>query len=303
MGDDSTRSKPKGRKREGLGKPHWTTENKRIVGQSLVQGLDVLLERRCPLAPQLSRHEAGCASDGVALHSTIDLLETRRRSFEPVAGTVTHSLLESWSCANCLWRGARERDFRITPGLKCTRWLRVADETAQQGWGGPQVSDDVAGLTAQDSVQMPWPRGGQLVYVYVLTPSVRKLSRCQVVLVRQSLDAALTQARLWARSRSAGRPAEAARPDRRTLGQRGARCGWQRARRLGPRATDERHGHGALLDPGDAGLRLRGRGAAPLAAAVATPCLPWPGAPRTPAPSSPLAAALALCAVPIRRST
>ena len=57
-----------------------------------------------------------------------------------------------------------------------------------------------------------------------------------------------------------------------------------------------------LLDLGDAGLRLLGRGAAPLAA-VATPCLHWRGAPRNPAPSSPLAAALALCAVPIQRST
>lgn len=48
-------SKPKGRKMEGLGKHHSTTYDQRIVGHSLVQGLYVLLDRTCPLAPQLYR--------------------------------------------------------------------------------------------------------------------------------------------------------------------------------------------------------------------------------------------------------
>jgi hypothetical protein len=78
--------------------------------------------------------------------------------------------------------------------------VRVADETAPQGWRGPQVSDYVAGLSEQDSIQMPWPRGGKMVYVHVLTTSVRKLYRSQVVIVRQSLDAPLAQARFWASS-------------------------------------------------------------------------------------------------------
>jgi hypothetical protein len=38
IGDDSTISKPKGRKMEGLGKHHSTTHDQRIVGHSLVQG-------------------------------------------------------------------------------------------------------------------------------------------------------------------------------------------------------------------------------------------------------------------------
>jgi hypothetical protein len=141
-----------------------------------------------------------CEGKGVALHSKIDLMETLMRSFEPVIGTVTHILLDSWYCAKCLWRAARERDFLITTGLKSNRWLRVADETAQKGWRGPQVSDYVAGLSEQDYVQMPWPRGGKMVDVHVVTTSVRKLYRCQVVIVRQSLDAPLTQARFWASS-------------------------------------------------------------------------------------------------------
>ncbi len=47
---------------------------------------------------------------------------------------------------------------------------------------------------------MQWPRGGKSVYVHVLTTAVRKLYRCQVVIVRQQLSAPLSQARFWASS-------------------------------------------------------------------------------------------------------
>ena len=200
IGDDSTMSKPKGKKMEGLGKHHSTTEDKRIVGHSLVMGLYVLLDRSCPLAPQLYRQEAVCKAEGEAFQSKIDQMETLIRTFEPVAGTVTHILLDSWYCAKRLWRAARERGFLITTGLKSNRFLRIADETAEQGWRWQQVSDYAAGLTEQDYVQMQWPRGGKTVYVHVVTTSVRKLYRCQVVIVRQSLDAPLSQARYWASS-------------------------------------------------------------------------------------------------------
>jgi hypothetical protein len=140
------------------------------------------------------------------------------RTFEPVAGTVTHILLDSWYCAKCLWRAARERGFLITTGRKCNRGHRVADEAAPQGWRWQKLSDYVAGLTEQDYVPMLWPRGGKSVDAHVVTTSVRKLYRCQVVIVRQSLEAPLSQARFWARSRPAGRPAHPAHPYRGTLG-------------------------------------------------------------------------------------
>jgi hypothetical protein len=208
IGDDSTMSKPKGKKMEGLGRHHSTTEDKRIVGHSLVEGLYVLLDRSCPLAPQLYRQKAVCASEGVPFQSKIDLMEELIRTFEPVEGTVTHLLLDSWYCAKCLWRAARERGFLITSGLKSNRWLRVPDETVPQGWRWQQLSDYVTGLSDQDYVLMPWPRGGKSVYVHVVTTSVRKLYRCQVVIVRQELSAPLSQARYWASSDLAATPAQ-----------------------------------------------------------------------------------------------
>lgn len=185
---------------EGLGKHHSTTYDQRIVGHSLVQGLYILLDRKCPLAPQLYRQAKVCQTEEVMFQSKIELMETLIREFEPVVGTKTHILLDSWYCAKCLWHAARERDFLITTGLKSNRWLRVSDETAAQGWRWQKLSDYLTSLTEQDFVQTCWPRGGKKVYVHVVTTSVRKLYRCQIVIVRQTLSAPLSQARYWASS-------------------------------------------------------------------------------------------------------
>ncbi|HEY3992771.1 MAG TPA: transposase [Ktedonobacteraceae bacterium] len=200
IGDDSTMSKPKGRKMEGLGKHHSTTYDQRIVGHSLVQGLYVLLDRRCPLAPHLYRQASVCDAEKVVFHSKIALMETLIREFEPVAGTHTHMLLDSWYCAKCLWHAARERDFLITTGIKSNRWLRVPDESVAQGWRWQKLSNYVASLSKEAYSQVSWPRGGKPVYVHVVNTRVRKLYCCQVVIVRRTPDAPLSQARYWASS-------------------------------------------------------------------------------------------------------
>jgi hypothetical protein len=200
IGDDSTMHKHKAKKMEGLGLHHSTTQDKRVRGHSMVQSLYVLLGRRCPLAPQLYRQQVVCEAEGVAFRSKIDLMEQLIRTFEPVTGTVTHVLLDTWYSAKDLWRAARERGFLITTGLKSNRWLRVEDPTAPQGWTWQQLSDYTAKLGASDYVRLKWPKGDDEVDVHVLTTRVRKLYRCQVVIVRQSLDAPLSQARYWASS-------------------------------------------------------------------------------------------------------
>src|SRR5207249_525523 len=118
IGDDSTMHKRKAKKMEGLGMHHSTTEDKRVRGHSMVESLYVLLGRRCPLAPQMYRQQKVCDVEGVPFHSKIQLMETTIRTFEPVAGTVTHVLLDSWYSAKCLWRVAREREFLITTGIR-----------------------------------------------------------------------------------------------------------------------------------------------------------------------------------------
>jgi hypothetical protein len=200
IGDDSTMYKPKGKKMQGLGLHHSTTQDKRVRGHSLVQNLYVVLGRRCPLAPQLYRQQTVCKAEGVSFASKIALMEATIRTFEPVIGTVTHVLLDTWYSAKCLWRAARERGFLITTGLKSNRWLRIEDPTTPQGWRWQQLSDYTAHLSAGDYRQLKWPKGDDEVYVHVVSTRVRKLYCCQVVIVRRSLDAPLSQARYWASS-------------------------------------------------------------------------------------------------------
>src|SRR6266851_3879764 len=96
IGDDSTIEKRKGKKMEGLGLHHSTTEEKRVRGHSLVESLYVLLGRRCILAPQMYRQQGVYEAEGVAFSSKIDLMEQLIGTFEPVAGTLTHVLLDTW---------------------------------------------------------------------------------------------------------------------------------------------------------------------------------------------------------------
>ncbi len=71
IGDDSTLQKRKGQKMQGLGHHYSSTEGKPVAGHSLVQGLYVLLGRRCPLAPQMYRQQKVCEQEGVPFRSNI----------------------------------------------------------------------------------------------------------------------------------------------------------------------------------------------------------------------------------------
>src|SRR5213082_2742201 len=51
-----------------------TTVGTHVRGHSLVQGLYVLLGRRCPLAPQLYQQQAVCQAAGVPFCSKLDLM-------------------------------------------------------------------------------------------------------------------------------------------------------------------------------------------------------------------------------------
>ena len=136
IGDDSTIEKRKGKKMEGLGVHHSTTQDKRVHGHSLVESLYVLLGRRCPLAPQLYRQQAVCAAEDVLFQSKIDLMEVVIPTFEPVAGTLTHVLLDSWYSAKRLWRAARERGFLITSGLGSNRGIGSKIRPSLKDGGG-----------------------------------------------------------------------------------------------------------------------------------------------------------------------
>lgn len=206
IGDDSTLAKPKGTKMEGVGHHYSSTADARVRGHSLVQGLYVLQGRRCPLAPRLYQQKGVCAARGVPFRSKIDLMEEHIRTFEPVAGTHTHVLLDSWYGAKSLWKAARARGFLITTGLRSNRSLRVPDPAANRGWRWQPLAEYAAGLRADAFTLLEWPRQGgtpdepRQVYVHVVQTRVRSLYRCQVVIARPALDAPASATRYWASS-------------------------------------------------------------------------------------------------------
>jgi hypothetical protein len=203
IGDDSTMHKLRGKKMAGLGKHYSTTAGKPVTGHSLVQLLYVVEGRRCPLAPHLYRQQAVCAAEDVAFQSKVDIMVAQIESFLPLPDNQTHLLLDSWFSAKRIWKAARQRDFLITTGLKSNRSLRIEDPNAAQGWRWQTLAAYAAGLRDSDYRQMAWPSGGEQprqVWVHVVSTRVRKLYRCQVVIVRESLDAPLKEVRFWASS-------------------------------------------------------------------------------------------------------
>jgi hypothetical protein len=190
IGDDSTMTKQRGKKMGGLGQHYSGTEKKIVTGHSLVQGLYLLLGRRCPLAPKMYRQRAVCEAEGVLFASKIDLMVEIMRTFEPVAGTVTHVLLDSWYTSKRVWKVARERGFLITSGLRCNRSLRIDDPIAINGWRWQRVDEYAAALpsTAWQRVLWPIQTDQRWVYVHVVSTRLKKLYRCQLVLVRGQWD-------------------------------------------------------------------------------------------------------------------
>lgn len=196
--------KVRGKKMAGLGKHHSTTAGTRVVGHSLVQGLYVVEGRHCPLEPHLYRQQAVCAAETVPFHSKIDLMAEQIRTFTSLLGTLTHVLLDSWYSAKRIWKVARERGFLITTGLKSNRSIRVDDPEEAKGWRWMNLSEYAASLGEADYQHVTWPSQGEeprQVWVHVVRTRVRKLYRCQVLIVRESLDSTpLKQTRYFASS-------------------------------------------------------------------------------------------------------
>jgi SRSO17 transposase len=190
IGDDSTMMKRRGKKMGGLGRHYSGTEKKTVTGHSLVQGLYLLMGRRCPLTPRLYRQREVCEAEGEVFASKVDIMEEIIRTFEPVAGTTTHVLLDCWYGCKRIWKAARERGFTITTGLRANRSLRIEDPDAPKGWRWQRLDEYAAALRPEQWQRVKWPTktGSRWVYVHVVATRIKKLYTCQLVIVRGRLD-------------------------------------------------------------------------------------------------------------------
>lgn len=204
IGDDSTIAKKRGQKMAGLGRHYSSTEGKSITGHSLVQGLYLLLGRRCPLPPKLYRQKAVCEAEGVTFASKIELMIDFIKTFEPVADSQTHVLLDSWYTAKKVWKAARSRGFLITSGLKCNRSLRIEDPDDEKNWWWQRIDEYADSLPDSEWQYVRWPNhtSERWVYVHVVQTRIKKLYRCQLIIVRGQLETGdkKDKIRFWASS-------------------------------------------------------------------------------------------------------
>ena len=204
IGDDSTMFKPKGGKMQGLGKHHSTTYDTQVIGHSLVQCLYTVLDRFCPLEPLLYRQKKTAEKEEVPFVSKIDLMIQQIQNFVAPSGTETHVLLDTWYNCKPIWKAARDRKFKITTGIKRNRWLRVPCEitpNTQKGWRWQKLEDYAASLAESAYQQCSSPRNPkEKVWVHVVDTRVRKLYRCQIIIVRKNLNDPISAARFWVTS-------------------------------------------------------------------------------------------------------
>jgi hypothetical protein len=166
--DDSVHVKPKGRKMRGLGQHYSHTDQSVVSGHCLFTGLYVLLGQRCPLEVQMYRQKPVCQREGVPFQSKIDMAVKQIEGFEPVAGTRTHVLIDTWFHCKQVRRTAQKRGWEVSGGLKSKRVMRRIKADGSLEW--IKLSKYAAGLDQADWQEVIWPsdQGGQKLYAHLV---------------------------------------------------------------------------------------------------------------------------------------
>lgn len=200
--DDSTHAKRYYQKIEsGLGRHFSSTERKTVNGHSLFQAVYVVAEHQHPLTPVMYCQKAVCEQNGQAFFSKVDLAVQTVEALEPLPGTHTHVLVDSWYLSKRLWKAVRRRHWDLTGGLKSNRPIRLEDSLGIVTW--PTVSEYAATLDAEDFQAVLWPNqnGGQIVYAHLLRTRVKKLGACQMLIIREKQNDPHSSTRFFATTR------------------------------------------------------------------------------------------------------
>ena len=195
--DDSTHVKRYAKKMSGLGWHYSSTDKCTMPGHSLFEGVYVVEDHQFPLTPQLYCQKKVCEREGIAFRSKVDLALEAIREFEPLPGTCTHVLMDTWYVNKRIWRAIKERKWDLTGGLKSNHKLRVVDVEGQKVW--MSLADFANQLPPEALRKVIWPnqQGGQVVYAHLIRTRVKKLGACQVLIVKTAADVPGEQARFF----------------------------------------------------------------------------------------------------------
>ena len=195
--DDSVHEKPKGRKMRGLGRHYSNTAQKVVRGHCLFSGLYVLLGQRCPLQPSMYCQKAVCEQEKQPFRSKVAMAVEDIENFDPVPGTQTHVLIDSWYHCKQVRRAAQKRDWQVSGALKSNRVMRLIAEDGSRTW--LKLSAYATGLSREDWHEVIWPAadGGQKMYAHLISTWIRKLGPTLVLITCHDLDEPLKSVRYW----------------------------------------------------------------------------------------------------------
>jgi hypothetical protein len=117
--------------------------------------------------------------------------------FEPIAGTATHVLIDSWHHCRAVRRAAQKRGWEVSGGLKCNRMMRLISEEGQHQW--LKLSAYAASLKREDWSEVTWPseQNRQTMYAHLVQTWVRKLGPTLLLVTCHNPEEPLKSVRYW----------------------------------------------------------------------------------------------------------
>jgi hypothetical protein len=200
--DDSTHVKRYAKCMGGQGWHYSSIDKRTMPGHSLFQGVYLVEDRQYPLDPQMYIQKSVCEQEKRVFRSKVDMALQAVECFEPLAGTHTHVLVDSWYVNKAMWKTVKQRQWDLTGGLKANHKLQVLDPLTG-GWTWMRLDDFAEELSAEPFEPVLWPsqEGDQRVWVHLIHTRIKKLGACQVLIVRPSADAPASQTRFYITTR------------------------------------------------------------------------------------------------------
>ncbi len=132
---DDTLVEKTGRKMEGVDCHRDHSTNRTVLGHVWVTAHLVVMGQSYPVSWRLYRRQVTCDEVGIAFFSKPELAAAMLRAFEPLPGTQTYVLTDSWYPSKDLLNLCEERGFYLISAVKSDRKFKVAHHNLQvQQW-------------------------------------------------------------------------------------------------------------------------------------------------------------------------